>query len=175
MAMTDKEQRDLRYYCAFILKEYGFAISIDDPVIPALYVIHKEMQLNNQINKTIAAQIKETAARINPTEFNFYSDGAAFKFQLGIAVKWILSGMLVLMLATVGAWYWSMMNRVDQAKTIIATSGSMGELMKRVKKNDEGYYIIDFTAAKGDSVQRFKEFQKLDAKTVRIIVGKAPQ
>jgi hypothetical protein len=36
----------------------------------------------------------------------------------------------------------------------------MGELMKRVKKNDEGFYVIDFTAAKGDSMQRFKEFQK---------------
>jgi ribosomal protein S6 len=73
----------------------------------------------------------------------------------------------------VAIWYWSLANNVDEAKTIIQTAGNMGELMKRVKKDNHGYYFIDFTAAKGDSIQRFKEFQKLDAKTVRIYLGKA--
>lgn len=65
--MTDKEQKDLRSYCAFILKEYGFDIPPNDPIIPALYVIHKEMQLNNESNKALALQVKEAAAKINPT------------------------------------------------------------------------------------------------------------
>ena len=169
--MTEKEQRGIRSYCAFLLTEYGVHFSPDDPVIPALYVIHKEMQLSNASNKGIASEIKEAAAKINPTVFHFNNGDAAYKFQIGIAVKYILIGSLVLLFTVAGIWYWSMVNNVDQAKAIIEASGSMGELMKRVKK-DEGFYVIDFTAAKGDSIQRFKEFQKLDAKTVRIVVGK---
>jgi hypothetical protein len=169
--MTEKQQRGIRSYCAFLLTEYGIHFSPDDPVIPALYVIHKEMQLNSTSNKAIASEVKEAAAKINPKVFNFNNENAAFKFQVGIAVKYILIGSLVLLFTVTGIWYWSLVSNVEQAKTIIEASGSMGELMKRVKK-DEGFYVIDFTAAKGDSIQRFKEFQKLDAKTVRIVIGK---
>jgi hypothetical protein len=172
MAMTEKEQRSIRSYCAFLLTEHGIHFSPDDPVIPALYVIHKEMQLNNTTNKAIASEVKEAAAKINPTVFNFNSEDAAYKFQMGIAVKYILMGSLVLLFTIAGIWYWSMANNVDQAEIIIQTSGNTGELLKRVKKDKEGFYVIDFTAAKGDSIQRFKEFLQLDAKTVRIVVGK---
>jgi hypothetical protein len=172
MAMTEKEQRGIRSYCAFLLTEYGINFSPDDPVIPALYVIHKEMQLSTTSNKAIASEIKKAAAKINPTVFHFNNGDAAYKFHVGIAVKYILIGLLVLLCTVVGIWYWSMVNNVYQAKAIIEASGSMGELMKRVKKDDEGFYVIDFTAAKGDSIQRFREFQKLDAKTVRIVIGK---
>lgn len=95
------------------------------------------------------------------------------RFQLGIAVKWILIGAVVLVFAVVGIWYWSMVNNIDQARTIIETSGNVGELMKRVKKDNEGYCFIDFKVAKEkDSIQHFKEYQKLDAKTVRVYIGK---
>ena len=66
MAMTEMEQRNIRSYCAFLLDEYGIHFSPDDPVIPALYVIHKEMQLNNTSNKAIASEIKDAAAKIKP-------------------------------------------------------------------------------------------------------------
>lgn len=172
MAMTDKEQKDLRAYCAFILKEYGFDIPSSDPIIPALYVIHKEMQLNNDSNKGIALQVKEAAARINPTVFNFNSEDAAFKFQLGIAIKWILwSGLIALFLA-IAAWHWSNVNKVEQANSIVQNSGKLGELLKLVKKDDEGFYVIDFTAGKDDSIEFLKEFRKIDAKTVRIYLAK---
>ena len=172
MAMTEKEQRSIRSYCAFLLTEHGIHFSPDDPVIPALYIIHKEMQLNSTTNKAIASEVKEAAAKINPTVFNFNNEDAAYKFQVGIAVKYILIGLMVLLFTVAGIWCWSMVHNVDQAKAIIETSGSMGELMKRVTKDNEGFYVIDFTAAKGDSIQRFKEFQLLDAKTVRIVIGK---
>jgi hypothetical protein len=172
MAMTEKEQRSIRSYCAFLLTEHGIHFSPDDPVIPALYVIHKEMQLNNTSNKAIASEVKDAAAKINPTVFNFNNENAAYEFQVGIAVTYVLIGSLVLLFTVAGIWYWSMANNIDQAKTIIETSGSMGELMKRVKKDNKGFYVIDFTAAKGDSIQRFKEFLQLDAETVRIVVGK---
>lgn len=97
MAMTEKEQRSIRSYCAFLLTEHGIHFSPDDPVIPALYVIHKEMQLNNTNNKAIASEVKEAAAKINPTVSNFNNEAAAYKFQVGIAVKYILIGSLVLL------------------------------------------------------------------------------
>lgn len=172
MAMTEKEQRSIRAYCAFLLDEHGIHFPPEDPVIPALYVIHKEMQLNNTTNKAIASEVKEAAAKIKPTVFNFNNEDAAYQFQVGIAVKYIMIGSLVLLFTVAGIWYWSMANNVDQAKTIIEASENMGGLMKRVSKDKEGFYVIDFTAAKGDSIQRFKEFVQLDAKTVRIVVGK---
>ena len=175
MAMTDQEQKDLRSYCAFILNEYGFQFSPNDPVIPALYIIHKEMQLNNQNNKEIASLVKEASSRINPKVFNFNSPGEAWKFQIGIAFKWILSGFLALSLIWVAAWRWSMANDVDRAKIIIESSGNVGELLKGMKKDKTGYYFIDFTAVKGDSIQPFKEYQRLNAKTVRVYLGKGPR
>ena len=172
MAMTKKEQRSIRAYCAFLLDEHGIDFSPYDPVIPALYVIHKEMQLNNESNKALASQVREATSRIKSTVFNFNSESAAFKFQVGIAVKWILIGALVLLFVVIAIWHWSRANDVDHARAIIQASGNMGELMKRVQKDKEGYYFLDFTAAKADSIQHFKEYQKLDAKTVRIYVGK---
>jgi hypothetical protein len=170
--MTEKEQRSIRAYCAFLLDEHGIDFPPDDPVIPALYVIHKEMQLNNTSNKAIASEVKDAAAKIKPKVFHFNNGDAAYRFHIGIAVKYILIGSLVLLFTVAGIWYWSMVNNVDQARTIIKTSGSIGELMKRVKKDEEGFYVIDFVAAKGDSIQRFKEFVQVDERTVRIVVGK---
>ena len=139
MAMTEKEQRSIRTYCAFLLTEHGIHFSPDDPVIPALYIIHKEMLLNSTSNKAIASEVKEAAAKINPMVFNFNNEDAAYKFQVGIAVKYILIGLLVLLFTVAGIWCWSMVHNVDQAKAIIETSGSMGELMKLVKKDNEGF------------------------------------
>jgi hypothetical protein len=172
MAMTDQEQKDLRAYCAFILKEFGFHFPPNDPVIPAIYIIHKEMQLNNQNNKAIASLIKEALSKINPTSYHFNSAGEAWKFQMGITVRWVLGGLLVLVFMWSAVWYWSMANDVDKARTIIESSNNLGGLIKRIQINDEGYYFIDFTTANGDSMQHFKDFQKLNARTVRVYLGK---
>jgi len=173
MAMTDQEQSELRNYCAFLLKEYGFQFSPSDPVIPALFIIHKEMQLNNQNSNAIASQIREASSRINPKVFHFNSPGEAWKFQLGVAVKWLLSGVLALAFMGTGIWYWSMVNDVARAKAIIDASGQVGGFLSGAKKDQVGYYV-EFTAAKGDSIQPLTEFRKLDARTVRVYLGKAP-
>jgi hypothetical protein len=172
MSMTDQEQKDLRTYCAFLLKEYGFHFSPNDPVIPALYIIHKEMQLNNRNNTALISQVKKAASQISPRVFNFNVAGEAWKFQMGILVKWIVSGLIVLLFTSLGVWYWSMANDVNKARSIIHGSDNVSELMKLAKQNNEGYYFIDFTIAKGDSILHFKEYQKLNAKTVRVYLGK---
>jgi len=170
--MTDQEQKELRSYCAFILKEYGFQFPPNDPVIPALYIFHKEMQLNNQNNNAIASLVKEASARINPTVFHFNSPGEAWKFQMGVTLRWIISGLVVLLFVWAAIWSWSIANDVDRAKTIIGASDNLSELVKRVQKTHDGYYFIDFSVAKKDSIQNFKEFQKLNSKTVRVYLGK---
>ena len=172
MAMTDQEEKDLRSYCALLLKEYWFQFTPDNPEIPVLYIIHKEMQLNNQNNKAIASLIQEAASRMNPTEFKFYSDGAAWKFQLGITLRWFLVGSLFLMSIGVATWYRSIGIDVERAKTILSASGKANELLKREKKDNEGYYYLDFTSAGGNATQDFEEFKTLNAKTVRVYLGK---
>jgi hypothetical protein len=172
MSMTDQEQKDLRKYCAFLLKEYGFHFSPNDPVIPALYIIHKEMQVNNKNNIALASQVKKAASQMSPRVFNFNVAGEAWKFQMGSIFKWVVIGLIVLLFAALGGWYWSMANDVNKARSIIHSSENVSELMKLAKQNNEGYSFIDFTIAKGDSIQHFKEYQKLNAKTVRVYLGK---
>lgn len=171
MAMTDQEQKDLRSYCALLLKEYGFHFSPNDPVIPALYIIHKEMQLNNQNNNAIALLVKEASSKVSPKAFHFNHPGEAWKFQMATALKWILFGLLALVFAWSAVWYRSLAQEIDQARTIIAVSGNIGGLIRYVK-SDGGFYFIDFTAAKGDSIRHFREFKKLNANTVRVFVGR---
>ncbi|CAN5389361.1 hypothetical protein BH10BAC4_BH10BAC4_07500 [soil metagenome] len=170
--MTDQEQKAVRSYCAFILKEYGFHFSPDDPVIPALYIMHKEMQLNNQDNKAIASMITDASAKINPTVFHFISPGEAFRFQLGAALKWIIISVPILMLIWIGVWYWSMTSDVDKARVIIQATDKASELVKRARVDEQGHYFIDFTASSGDSVKHFREFRKLNTKTIRVYLGK---
>ena len=172
MAMTDQEQKELRFYCALLLKEYGFQFSPNDPVIPALYIIHKEMQRNSESNKALASQVKEALSRINPKEYHFHCAGEAWKFQLGIALKWILIGLIILLFTVVAAWYWAMAKDVDGARTIIGSSRNVSELLKAVREDKADQYFIDFTAAKGDSIRNFKEYRKLNANTVRIYLGR---
>src|SRR5258708_9109637 len=151
--MTDRVQKNLTDYCASLLVEHGFDYPVNDPVLPALYVIHKDMQQNNQKNQAIADAILEASKKFNPKQFIFNSSDAASKFQRGITIRWsILTGLAVL-LAWVAAWHWSMRNDVDKARTIIGVSGNMRVLLQAAKKDKSGVLFIDFTAARGDSIR----------------------
>jgi hypothetical protein len=171
MEMTDQERRDLRSYCAFLHKEYGFHFSTDNPAIPMLYVIHKELQRGIESNKNLICQVEDAASRIDPTVNNFYSGDAAFKFQLGMAIKWLIGGIIILLFVVAGVWHWSNVNDVDRAKAIIQSSKNMAELISQVRKDDNGRFFIDFKAAKGDSINYLTEFKRLDAKTIRVYLG----
>jgi hypothetical protein len=172
MGMTDREQKDLRNYCAFLLKEYGFHFSPDNPVIPALYIIYKEMQVNGQSNKELALQVKKAAEQIKPQVFQFNNENEAWQFQWGITFRWIVIGVLIIILGGLGTWVGSKTNFSNTAHNPLQASKTFGELMKRVKQDAAGTYFIDFTAATGDSIQHFQEYQKLNVKTVRVYLGK---
>lgn len=170
--MTAQEQKDLRSYCAFLFNKHGFHFSPDDPVIPALYIIYMHMKSNNESNEALALQIREAVSKTKPKKFHFHYPGEAWKFQMAGVFKWVLSGLVVLAVLWFGAWHWSRVNDVEEARAILRHSGSLGKLFHRVQKNDDGIYFIDFTTSTGDSVRYFVEYEKLDRKTVRVYLGR---
>jgi hypothetical protein len=170
--MTDQARENLRSFSAFLLRELGIYFPEGDPTLPYLFAIHKDMELNNRTNKEIASLIQQALSKINPKEFKFYSGDAALKFQNGITLRWGIIGTLILLFFWIAAWHWSTVNDVHQAKIIIGASGKTTELLKCVKKDNEGFYYFDFSEAKGKSIQNFKEFERLNAKTVRVYLGK---
>lgn len=172
MAMTDQEQKALRSYCAFLLKEYGFQFSPEDPVIPALYIIHREMQLNNRNNQIIGAAIKEAASKMNSKSFHFNSLGEAWKFQLGIALKWFLGGAILIAVIVIVIWGWSISDEVEQARQIIEKQNRVNILLQRIKIDADHYYFIDFTERKGNSIRNFLEYERLNQKAIRVYLGK---
>lgn len=172
--MTAREQKDIRSYCALLLKEYGIFISPDDPVIPALYIIYRHTQSTHDNNKLLASQIREALSKSNPREFHFHHPGEAWKFQLAAAFKWAIGGFAILIFISIGSWHWSKANDVKAAKAILQASGNMGILFQRVQKNNKGAFFIDFTAAAGDSIRHFMEYEKVNKKTIRIYLGKEP-
>lgn len=176
MSMTDKEQRDLRAYCAFLLKAYGFQFSPTDPVMPALYIIHREMEHNSASNRELTQAVRRASEKIKPQVFHFNVAGEAWKYQLGSAIKWMVGGLIMLLFFGLIAWYWSTTSKVRQANAVMEAHGYMHQLMEQVKKDETGYYYVDFTSAKGnskaDSTHRFNKFQILNATTVRLYLGK---
>ena len=171
MAMTEKERLHLRAYSVSLLSQYGFEFSEHDPVLPALYIIHKEMQKNNENNQRIVTQIDQASSRINPMVFHFNHPGDSWKFQLGIAVKWMIWAGLGMAFACIGIWYWSLRADISQARKIIDAHDRISQLATRAKKDNLGNLIIDFTEAKGDSAKRFWEYNRIDKRTIRIFIG----
>ena len=152
--------------------EHEIQMAVSDPVLPALFVIHEEMKKNNQKNQAIADAIVEASKKFNPKQFIFNSGDAASKFQRGITLRWSIVVGLAVLLTWGVAWYWSMRNDVEKARTIIIVSGNMGVLLQAAKKDESGDFFVDLTAAKGDSTQHFGEFRRLNAKTVRVYLGR---
>jgi hypothetical protein len=64
-------------------------------------------------------------------------------------------------------------NDVEQARNIVSASGSIAELIRRVRTDEHGNLVIDFNLAK-DSVRFSRDYVKLDAKTVRVYVASKP-
>lgn len=173
--MTAQEQKDLRSYCALLLKEFGFQFPPDDPIIPALYIIYRHMESNKESNEALALQVKEAMSKTKPREFHFHYPGEAWKFRMAGLFKWMICGLVVLAFLLLGTWHWSRVNDIAAARAIVQHSGNMDKLFHRVQKNSNGIYFIDFTASTGDSIKYFVEYEKLDRKTVRVYVGRESQ
>jgi hypothetical protein len=162
--MTDQMQKNLSSYSASILKETGIYYPESDPLLPALYILHKETQLNIQANKEMTSLVREALSKINPKEFKFYSEEAAWQFQLGITFRRVLLGILVLFSV------WGLVLLWPRVKPLVQTRSN--KLLERMQQDRNGRYYIDFTAAKGNAASDFEEFNMIDSKTVRVYPGK---
>src|ERR1044071_4302716 len=171
MAMTEREQRDFRSYCASLLDKYGFKFTTTDPTTPIMYVIHKDLEATIDANRELTSEVKTAASKINPKVFNFNTHGEAKAFQVGIGLKWLIISVPVILLCCIGTWWYSIASDVKQARAIINNAGNIGELIKRVKKIGD-FYVIDFAAAQQDSIRPFIEFRRLNARIVRVYLGK---
>lgn len=172
MSMTENELRALRSYTAHLLEKYGFSIPVSDPVLPALYIIHKEMELNNKTNTDIAKAIQGSASKKKTINYSFTTRGEAIRFQIGIGLKWLLIVGSISSLLLVIVWWWSLQEDVAKAKYIINTSPTTSELLQRTMVDREGYYFLDFKKAPKGSFKFFEEYEQIDSKTVRIYLGK---
>lgn len=170
--MTDREQKELRNYCAFMLKEYGFDFAPTDPVVPALYVIHREIQSNKKSNDSVSGEIKNAVAKMNSKVFHFNSPGEAWKFQLAGSLKWLFLGLSVNLLLWITLKWWSSKNDLDEAQRIIQSSGRINShLLNNVKEDRDGFMFLEFTEAEENSIKNFIEYEKVNSRTVRVYLG----
>jgi hypothetical protein len=170
--MTEREEKELRNYCAFMLKEYGFDFAPTDPVVPALYVMHREIQVNRKSNDTVSAEIKEAVTKMNSKVFHFNSPGEAWRFQIAGSLKWLFLGLSVNLLLWIALKWWSAKNDLDEAQRIIRSSGRINaHLLNNVKEDRDGFMFLEFTEAKESSIKNFIEYEKVNSKTVRVYLG----
>jgi len=171
--MTESEHKALRNYCAYMLKEFGFEFSPTDPVIPALYVIHHELMAVRKNNEMLARSVQEATKKINPTIYNFSSPGEAWKFQIAHSLKWLFIGLSLFLIIWILSNWWTNVDNLNRAETIIETSDQIkSSLLQRVKKDEKGYYYLEFTKSSGEQVRFFNEFDRIDNETVRVYLGK---
>ena len=175
MAMTDEETKALRNYCAFLLKEYGFQFNANDPVIPALYIIHREMLRNNQRNEALSNQVKEATAKLKSKSFNFNVPGESWKYQAGIALKWFVLSSCACVVAALAMWRWSISDEVARAREIINRANLLEAFLLRMHVDKKGFYYLDFKEAGRDSVALRSEYEKISSKTVRVYLGRSPK
>jgi hypothetical protein len=171
--MTTQEEKELRNYCAWLLKEYGFRFPPSDPVLPALYVIHREMESTKKVSEGVIKQLNELIKNMKPTVYAFNQPGEAWKFQMAQGIKWfiIISGFF---LASWG-WYVSLLasGRIEQAKIVLDYLPRIEkELLPLIRKDDEGFLFLEFNKPNRNEIMNFTEFEKLPNGKVRVYLGK---
>lgn len=171
--MTEKETLRLRQYCARILTEYGFEFSPNDPVLPALYTIHRELNANKVGNEAVAKSIKEALEKLNPTVYNFNERGEAWKFKMAESVRWLFAGASLIVLMGIGLIWWRQHNNVQLATEIINSYSRVHRLlMLSAKKDEKGFMYLEFSKAHGDFIANWTEYHQLKKDTIRVYLGK---
>ena len=104
--MSEKQEKLLRLYCAHVLVKYGFEFTPHDPVVPALYAIHRELNSNKIGNEEVARSIKGALEKLNPTVYNFNERGEAWKFKLAESLRWLFVGLSAALGIFVAFFWW---------------------------------------------------------------------
>jgi len=172
--MNEKEEKKLRQFSSHLLNDYGFGISQDDPVLPALYLIHCELTDNRTGNEAVAKSITEALEKLNPTVYNFHEADAAWKFKLAESMRWLYAGTSLALIVWGAALWWRWDNDVQHAKEIIiASSGIHRMLLNASNKNENGFMYLEFTKCKGRYIENFKEYYQAGTDTIRVNLGKS--
>jgi hypothetical protein len=171
--MTERETLLLRQYCAKVLNEYGFEFSTNDPVLPALYTIHRELNANKAGNELVAKSIKDALAKLNPTIYNFNERGEAWKFKLADSLRWLFVGLSVVAAIFVGLIWWRQYNDVYRAREMVAASSAAQLLLnKNAGTTKNGFLYLEFSKAKGKYIENFTEYMEVKQDTIRVFLGK---
>ncbi len=171
--MTEKQEKLLRVYCAQVLIKYGFEFSPHDPVVPALYTIHRELNSNKVGNEQVARSIEEALKKLNPTVYNFNERGEAWKFKFAESLPWLFVGLSAVLIVTVSLIWWRQYNDVRKASFIIAASKGADEtFIRSVKKDSQGYVYLEFSKAKGTVIDFWTQYEQVKKDTIRVYVGK---
>lgn len=171
--MSEKEEKLLRHYCAHVLIKYGFEFTTNDPVIPALYTIHRELNSNKVGNEEVARSIKIALEKLNPTVYNFNEKGEAWKFKFAESLRWLFVGFSAALVVAISIIWWRQYNDVKKASLIIAASKGADEtFIRSVKKDSQGYVYLEFSKAKGTVIDFWTQYEQIKKDTIRVYVGK---
>jgi hypothetical protein len=171
--MTEREKNELREYSAYLLKRYGFNIPYTDPVMPALFTIHKELSDTKDSNTRLAKTIDQALERMNPTVYNFNAPGEAWKFQIGNSLKWFFVCLTIVLTLFIGFSWMKVKSTVEEAENIIQLASPIEKsLLNRVEKDSDGFYYIEFKESLGSSVMNFIEYDERGDGRVRVYLGK---
>lgn len=171
--MTDQEQKEVRAYCAHLLKNHGIDISPNDPIVPALFIIHKEMQQSTRSNQAIAALLRDQYIKSKGKSFHFHVAGEASKFQNAVTIRYALVTGTMLIGLLIGFVWWSNQNDVARAEIVLDAAQPIGrELTKLINKDDEGFYYLELKRPTDGRIQNYTEFNQLNDSTIRVYFGR---
>lgn len=171
--MTPGEQKELRDYSAHLMKSYGFDIPYTDPVMPALFIIHKEMSSAKVGNERLTATITEAVKKLNVESHRIAPPGEAWKSHLAASVKWIALSISMMLIMFILLAIIETDEKVEQAEKILEASPAVSaNFLKNVLKDSEGFYYLEFSEATGSRVKYFVEYDKVGNGKVRVYLGK---
>ena len=171
--MNASEEKSLREFSSHLLLDYGFEILASDPVLPALYIIYRELKTNNDGNKNVANAIQEALKKLNPTVYNFSEPGEGWKFQIAGSLKWMFIGFTIIGVIWSCHYWWRQYHDVEQARIMTKTEAPLNQLLlNNIRKDNDGYLFIQFDEAKGSSVKFYTEYDKRKDGSVRVYLGK---
>ncbi|MBS1681673.1 MAG: hypothetical protein JST48_08170 [Bacteroidetes bacterium] len=171
--MNEREEKKLRQFSSHLLNDYGFEISQSDPVLPALYLVHRELTDNKIGNEEVAKTLKIVLEKLNPTVYNFNGYGEAWKFKMAESMRWLFAGLSIVLAIFACLIWWRQNNDVSRAREIIsASSGVHRLLMMATERNENGFIYIELSKAKGRFVENFTQYHEIKTDTIRIYFGK---
>ena len=180
--MSGEEKLKIRDFSAHLLKEWGFDFPPEDPVMPALYVFHKENEVlrkaNEKLQKEVqdgngklSADIKKIVSSLQPVTYNFSTKGEAWKFKVAGVLPWLIGGMFfIITLWSVGHYLKIVVQ--EQNKTLIIKKLNVidQQILPSLKIDNDGDLYLEASSMK-DTIG-INEFVLLNNGKVRVYLGR---